>query len=112
MAVLTEGAGHGREGRRKGEELVYILFALNAGRMVAEERLCHSTHGWVRECAAHLWGFLGWMARMAGEARNVQFQRVQCAGDLECRELKSRSHQRLSSLRPVQLLYTPVRAMS
>ncbi len=112
MAVLVEGTMHGREGHGMREELVYRLFVLSAGRMVAEERLCHSTHGWVRECAAHLWGFLGWMARMAGEARNVLFPRMQCAGDLGCLELKSRSHQRLSSLRPVQLLYTPARAMS
>ena len=74
------------------EELVCRLFVLSAGRMAAEERLCHSTHGWVRECAAHLWGFLGWMTRMAGEARNVLLPRMQCAGDLGCLELKSRSH--------------------
>ena len=38
MAVLTAGAMHGREGRRMREELVSVVFALNAGRMVAEER--------------------------------------------------------------------------
>ena len=38
MAVLVAGAGCEREGRRMREELVSGLFALNAGRMVAEER--------------------------------------------------------------------------
>ena len=71
MAVLVEGTMHERGGHGMREELVCRLCVLSAGRMAAEERLCHSTHGWVMECAAHLWGFLGWMARMAGEARNV-----------------------------------------